>query len=163
MRAGATLLAPLVLAGVLWLAVTASDASPDATTTSSTTTVTTPDPEVPVLEAKLRREHRRYLAARRRARGLHRSLLHRGSVTEAIGLACTVYGSCSTLWRRAKCESRLDPTARNASGASGLFQFLPSTFDSTPFRSLSIFSPYANSLAAGWMIEHGRGGEWSCQ
>ena len=55
---------------------------------------------------KLVLERRRYLAARHRARALSRStLLHRPSTGEAIDLACTVYGSCSTLWRRAKCES----------------------------------------------------------
>lgn len=101
---------------------------------------------------------------RRRTLALKRVLVHRSSVSEAINLACAVYGNCSTLWRRARCESHLYQYARNPSGASGLFQFLPSTFSSTPFRGFSIWSPYANALAAGWMMgPAGRGGEWSCR
>jgi len=100
--------------------------------------------------------HKRTISARR-------TLAHRSSVTEAIELACTVYGNCETLWRRARCESHLYRYAQNASGASGLFQFLPSTWRSTPFARFSIFSPYANALAAGWMNTHGRSSEWSCR
>jgi len=106
--------------------------------------------------ARARMWRRAYLAERR-------ALLARPSTREAITLACLTYGSCTTLWRKARCESGLYPYARNPSGASGLFQFLPSTFASTPFASLSIFSPYANAMAAGWMHTHGRGGEWVCQ
>lgn len=100
--------------------------------------------------------HRAYLRERR-------TLLAAPSTREAIGLACATYGNCSTLWRKARCESGLYRYARNPSGASGLFQFLPSTFASTPFGSLSIWSPYANAMAAGWMHVHGRGGEWVCR
>jgi hypothetical protein len=100
--------------------------------------------------------HRAYLRTRR-------ELMHSPSVREAIGLSCATYGFCSSLWRKAECESHLYPLAHNPSGASGLFQFLPSTFNSTPYRGLSIWSPYANALAAGWMHQHGRGGEWVCQ
>lgn len=102
-----------------------------------------------------------------KVRHLRRTLMHRSSVQEAITLASVVYRvPRSTLSRRAFCESKYNPRARNlASAASGLFQFLPSTFASTPFSSLSIFSPYANALAAGWMMspEVGRGGEWVCR
>lgn len=102
--------------------------------------------------------------ANRRIVGLQRTLRHSPSVTEAINLACAVYGNCSTLWRRARCESHLFARAHNASGASGLFQFLPNTWRSTPFGGFSIWSPYANALAAGWMMgPAGRGGEWSCR
>jgi hypothetical protein len=103
----------------------------------------------------------RYLHATRNLQGI---LLHRPQVGEAIKLACTVYGSCSTLWRKARCESHLYRYAQNrGSHASGLFQFLPSTWRSTPYARFSVFSPYANALAAGWMHQHGRGGEWVCQ
>jgi hypothetical protein len=98
-----------------------------------------------------------------RLRVLERSMRYRGTVSEAIDLACTVYGNCATLWRKASCESRLYSFAHNASGASGLFQFLPSTWRSTPFGRYSVWSPYANALAAGWMHDRGRGGEWVCQ
>lgn len=98
-----------------------------------------------------------------RALSLHRTLLHNPTVTDAINLACVTYGYCSTLWRKARCESHLYRFARNPSGASGLFQFLPSTWSSTPFGSFSIFDPFANALAAGWMHQQGRGGEWVCR
>ena len=90
-------------------------------------------------------------------------MLEDGTVTEAINLACAVYGNCSTLWRKARCESHLFAGAHNPSGASGLFQFLPSTWRGTPFGAFSIWSPYANAMAAGWMHARGRGGEWVCQ
>lgn len=115
------------------------------------------------LKAKLKREHGRYLAAHSRVRQLTRTLQHRTTVREAIDLACSIYGNCSTLWRRAQCESQLNPFARSASGANGLLQFLPSTWSSTPFARFSVWSPYANAMAAGWMMAHGRGGEWVCR
>lgn len=100
--------------------------------------------------------HKAYLRQRR-------ALLAAPSTREAIDLSCAIYGFCSSLWSKARCESGLSPFAHNPSGASGLFQFLPSTFASTPFGNFSIWSPYANALAAGWMHDHGRGGEWVCQ
>lgn len=106
----------------------------------------------------------RLLGDRERRLGvLRRELLHRGSVSEALNLACTVYGHCTELWSKARCESRMFAQAHNPSGASGLFQFLPSTFASTPYAHFSIWSPYASALAAGWMHTHGRGGEWVCR
>ncbi len=98
----------------------------------------------------------------RYAHRLHRMLLTRPSVTEAINLAGATYGNTSTLWALARCESGLSPTARNASGSSGLMQFMPSTFARTPFGRFSIWSPYASALAAGWMLQQGRRSEWVC-
>ena len=101
---------------------------------------------------------RSYLSTRR-------ELLHRPDVVEAINLACATYGWCETLWRKARCETggTFNPGVENSSGASGLFQFLPSTFASTPYARFSIWSPYASALAAGWMHEQGRGDEWTCR
>ncbi len=66
--------------------------------------------------------------------------------------------------RVARCESVLDPYAVNASSnASGLFQFLPSTWATTPFADQDIFNAEANAEAAAWMWANGRRGEWSCQ
>ena len=87
-------------------------------------------------------------------------------VVAAINLACATYGNCNTLWRRAGCETGGTYSARarnNSSGATGLFQFLLSTWNSTPYRRFSRTNPYANALAAGWMIGAGRGDEWSCR
>lgn len=106
---------------------------------------------------------RRLTARVLEVRALRRTLNHRSSVREAIGLAATVYGNRSTLWRKARCESRLSPTAKNPrSTAAGLFQFLDTTWASTPFAGFDVYSPYANALAAGWMHRHGRSGEWVC-
>jgi hypothetical protein len=64
--------------------------------------------------------------------------------------------------RVARCESSFDP--RNSYvGHYGLFQFLQSTFDSTPYRGKDIWSPKWNSLAAMWMWKSGRRNEWACQ
>lgn len=66
--------------------------------------------------------------------------------------------------RVARCESVLDPSAVNASSnASGLFQFLPSTWATTPYADQDIFDPVANANAAGWMWANGRRNEWVCQ
>jgi len=122
------------------------------------------------LQLRYRQEHGRYRRmwlrytnAHRRVKQLTRTLAHADSTAEAINLACVAYGSCETLWRRAGCESHLNPYAQNPSGASGLYQFLPSTWRSTPYSRFSVWSPYANALAAGWMNTHGRGGEWACR
>lgn len=103
-------------------------------------------------------------AAHRRIHNLKRTLMASPSVTEAINLACVVYGSCSTLWALARCESTLNPRARNpSSSATGLYQILhPSTWRTTPFAGFDVYSPYANSMAAGYMISHGRRSEWVC-
>ena len=122
--------------------------------------------EVTILRRRVRLEHARYLHARWRVHQLTRTLQHHTSTREAIDLACVAYGSCDTLWRRARCESGGSPSPRalnSASGAAGLFQFLPSTWSTTPFASFSIWSPYANAMAAAWMEAHGRGSEWACR
>ena len=111
------------------------------------------------------RHQRDWLRAENRA--LHRMLRHRPSVQEALRLASVAHGvSLERLRRVAWCESQFDPRADNThSTASGLFQFLyPSTWHSTPYARESIWSPYANALAAGWMMGPAeRGGEWVCQ
>jgi uncharacterized protein YraI len=66
--------------------------------------------------------------------------------------------------RVAKCESVLDPSNVNSSsGASGLFQFMPGTWLTTPFADQDIFDPVANANAAAWMWSVGRRNEWVCQ
>lgn len=97
---------------------------------------------------------------------LRRSLEWDPTIQEAVKLATIAYPSFSEAraWRIIRHESWMtaDPLhARNpSSSATGLYQFLVSTFNSTPYRGMSIYSPYAQSLAAGWMHEHGRGCEW---
>jgi len=89
-------------------------------------------------------------------RGRVGSCIHRAAIRYRVGW--------SMLRRKAWCESRLRPWAYNAgSGASGLFQFLPSTWRTTPYGRRSIWSAKWSALAAGWMHAHGRGGEGSCR
>lgn len=69
------------------------------------------------------------------------------------------------LLRKARCESGLNPYARNASGSSGLFQFLLGTFYSArnPYRRHEIWSAKWSSLSAAYWHHMGWGGEWACR
>jgi soluble lytic murein transglycosylase-like protein len=62
------------------------------------------------------------------------------------------------------CESRWDPAAVG-DGSRGLFQFLWSTWFSTPYKTRYIYSAWWNALAAGWLWRHDGGSwrEWTCQ
>jgi uncharacterized protein YraI len=86
-------------------------------------------------------------------------------IIQIIYAAADRYGQPrEDMLRVARCESVLDPTAVNASSnASGLFQFLPSTWATTPYADQDIFDPVANANAAGWMWAEGRRNEWTCQ
>ena len=53
--------------------------------------------------------------------------------------------------------------AVNPAGSYGLFQFVPSTWASTPYANEDIFDAYASANAAGWMWSVGRRNEWVCQ
>lgn len=87
-----------------------------------------------------------------------------GDVVSIIYGAAAAYGQDgNALLAVASCESGLDPGAYNASsGASGLFQFLPGTWASTPYGGSSVFDASANANAAAWMWSMGRRGEWVC-
>lgn len=108
--------------------------------------------EVRALQGRLKQ------AAQRRA--------HQPDSLEAIRLASIAYGvDYGQMEAIASCEtggsfSRYSKNPRST--ASGLFQFLTGTFAGTPYGRESIWSPYANALAAGWMMAHGRRGEWVC-
>jgi uncharacterized protein YabE (DUF348 family) len=71
------------------------------------------------------------------------------------------------LLRVAYCESRYNPGAYNASGASGLFQFLPSTWAVNSIRAgfagASVFDPAAAANVAAWMFARGQAGQWVCK
>lgn len=107
---------------------------------------------------------------RRKINRLKRTLRYNPTIEESIKLATITYPSFTE--HRAWCiidhESQGRPNARNrdyigwpGNNASGLYQFLPSTFRSTPYGGFSIYSIYAQSLAAGWMHQNGRSGEWA--
>lgn len=86
-------------------------------------------------------------------------------IVAIIYAAADAYGqSREDMLRVATCESGLDPTnVTPPYDASGLFQFLPSTWASTPYADQDIFDPVASSYAAAWMWSVGRRGEWVCQ
>jgi len=71
------------------------------------------------------------------------------------------------LLRVAYCESRFNPGAYNASGASGLFQFLPSTWAANSVRAgfsgASVWDPVASANVAAWMIARGQAAQWVCR
>jgi hypothetical protein len=86
-------------------------------------------------------------------------------ILDFIAEAARKYGqSESAMVRVARCESVLDPCAVNRSGPYyGLFQFLKSTWQMTPYGDRDIFDPEAQSLATAWMWKQGRKNEWACQ
>jgi hypothetical protein len=161
----------LCVAFVVWLvwAVRAPGGEPSPTETSGPEPTPAPPPTTTVkVERRVQGKNavqwhhvaQRYLS---RKRSLQQAIHFDPEVDNAINLACVIYGNCSSLWSKARCESHLWRYAHNPSGASGLFQFLPSTWGSTPFRAFSIYDPYANAMAAGWMHRAGRGNEWVCR
>jgi uncharacterized protein YraI len=88
----------------------------------------------------------------------------RKQIVKYIYQAADRYGqSREDMLRVATCESGLDPYAVNPSGSYGLFQFIRSTWKSTPYGKEDIFDPKYNSLAAAWMWQQGRKSEWVCQ
>jgi hypothetical protein len=92
------------------------------------------------------------------------------SIKECVKLATIAYPALTEnrAWRIIGGESHGNPNARNTKSiwngehAAGLWQFIPSTFASTPYgkAGMSIWSPCASSLAAGYMHSVGRGNEW---
>ncbi len=73
-----------------------------------------------------------------------------------------------TLLRVAWCESRYNPSAYNhASGASGLFQFMPGTFARNSVRAgyggASIWDPVASANTAAMLFASGQSAQWACK
>lgn len=108
--------------------------------------------------------------ARVRVADLRKQLLNDSTVREAIWVAAVTYRqSASELTRTAYCESRLNPGSRNGEPiyngehATGLFQFVPSTWRSTPYKYGDIYNANTNALAAAWMWAQGRRNEWTCR
>jgi hypothetical protein len=98
-------------------------------------------------------------------RRLKTTLRHDPTISECVGLATIAYPAFTEAraWQIINHESGGNTFAKNPSStASGLYQFLTSTFASTPYgrAGMSIWDPCASSLAAGWMHQNGRGREW---
>ncbi|MDQ6920201.1 MAG: transglycosylase SLT domain-containing protein [Candidatus Dormibacteraeota bacterium] len=89
-----------------------------------------------------------------------------GSIQDIILTAFAPQGAGAQQWalRIAKCESGYNPNAVNrSSGASGLFQFMPSTWAHLPWAGQSVFDPVANAQAAAYYYQHSGPGPWSCK
>ena len=87
-------------------------------------------------------------------------------IAKDITDAFSPLGSSAVEWAMnvAWCESRYHPNSVNSSsGASGLFQFLPSTWAFTPYASYSPFDPKYNALAAAWLYSRDGPSQWVCQ
>jgi transglycosylase-like protein with SLT domain len=87
-------------------------------------------------------------------------------IAKLITDAFSPLGAAAVQWaiNVAYCESRYHPNSVNSSsGASGLFQFLPSTWAFTPEHALSPFDPGANAQAAAWLYARDGPSQWVCQ
>ena len=87
-------------------------------------------------------------------------------IAKIINDAFSPLGPAAVQWaiNVAYCESRYHPNSVNSdSGASGLFQFMPSTWSGTPWASQSPFDPVANANAAAWLYNRYGPGRWVCQ
>jgi len=87
------------------------------------------------------------------------------AVKQLIRQAFAPLGQAAVDWglRVAACESGYNPNSYNPDGASGVFQFMPSTFRATPYGSQNIFDATANVDAAAWYYGRHGGGAWSCK
>jgi hypothetical protein len=87
------------------------------------------------------------------------------AILRYIRRAARKYGqSKRAMIRVARCESNLNPCALNRSGPYyGLYQYLKSTWKSTPYGDRDIYDPKAQALATGWMWKQGRKDEWACK
>lgn len=56
----------------------------------------------------------------------------------------------------------VNPTPVGSEHAGGLFQFLPSTWATTPYAGKDQFVARWSALGAAWMLAQGRRGEWAC-
>lgn len=85
----------------------------------------------------------------------------------AIRLASAAFHvSAADMRAVASCESGMgrQTTPEPHSQASGLFQFLPSTWSHTPFSGFDVFDPFPNALAAAQLVLHdGSWRQWTCQ
>lgn len=87
-------------------------------------------------------------------------------IAKDITDAFSPLGPAAVQWAMnvAWCESRYHPNSVNSdSGASGLFQFLPSTWAFTPYAKQSPFDPRANAFAAAWLYHRSGPNQWVCQ
>ncbi len=89
-----------------------------------------------------------------------------GSGGDGLAAIYAVFGNSPGLsWalRVANCESHYNPLAVNrSSGAAGLFQFMPSTWNAN-FPGQNIWDPYAQARGALVFYNAGRQSAWTCK
>jgi soluble lytic murein transglycosylase-like protein len=89
-----------------------------------------------------------------------------GSGGDGLAAIYAVFGNSPGLtWalRVANCESHYNPLAINrSSGASGLFQFMPATWNAN-FPGQNIWDPYAQARGALAFYNAGRQSAWTCK
>ena len=86
----------------------------------------------------------------------------KAQIAAMIRAAAARYGANGDqLVRVAMCESGLNPNARNASGASGLFQFKPATFYGHGGHNL--WDPADQANVAARMFAQGLSRMWTCK
>ena len=89
-----------------------------------------------------------------------------GSGGDGLAAIYAAFGNSPGLsWalRVANCESHYNPLAVNrSSGASGLFQFMPSTWNAN-FPGQNIWDPYAQARGALVFYNAGRQSAWTCK
>jgi hypothetical protein len=91
-----------------------------------------------------------------------------GDFEGQIRANCAIHGCNSTqVIRVMYCESGGRSNARNASGASGLFQFMPRTFYANAKRvglqGANIWNPTHQIQIATWMFANGQAWQWVCK
>ena len=89
-----------------------------------------------------------------------------GSVPDIIRAAFSPLGQGAVDWalRVARCESGYNPSAYNPAGPyMGLFQFLQSTWNHTPYAGSSPYDANANARAAAWLYSTSGPGQWGCK
>ena len=87
-------------------------------------------------------------------------------IAKIITDAFSPLGARAVQWAMnvAYCESRYHPNSVNTdSGATGLFQFMASTWSGTPWASQSRLDPVANAQAAAWLYNRYGAGRWTCK
>lgn len=89
----------------------------------------------------------------------------RRDVSFAIDIASRAFRvSRAEMTAVARCESHLNPFAQNqTSTAGGLFQWLASSWASTPFGDLSRYDPLVASLATAEHVSRAGWGAWVCK
>jgi peptidoglycan hydrolase CwlO-like protein len=123
------------------------------------------------LQQKLKSEYGRLVALSQPSLGVSPMMssvpvpVASSAIQQIILDAFAPLGAAAQQWalRVAKCESGYNPYAVNrATGAAGLFQFLPSTWAATPQHNQSPFDPVANANAAAWLYARDGPGQWQC-